>query len=85
MIASNYLSWDVTQFMNEYGDEIEMDIIRYPNEYQITVNICDENPPYRDITATATHSRSKKHAAKKAMILLYKQTYPELFNDTKVR
>lgn len=75
-----YLSWDVTQFKNEYGDEIEMDIIQYPNEYLVTVNICDEQPPYRDITATGTHPRSKKHAAKKAMILLYKQAYPELFS-----
>ncbi|WHX40377.1 hypothetical protein QNH36_22495 [Mesobacillus sp. AQ2] len=83
MIASDYLSWDVIQFINEYGDEIEMDIIHYPHEYQITVNICDEQRPYRDITATATHPRSKKQAAKKAMIQLYKQAYPELFNGNK--
>ncbi len=31
--ADYYLSWDVTQFKNEYGDEIEMEIIQYPNEY----------------------------------------------------
>ncbi|WP_102261164.1 hypothetical protein [Mesobacillus jeotgali] len=80
MKVANYLSWDVTQFENEFGDEIEMDIIQYTNEYQITVNICDQQPPYRDITATATHPRSKKQAAKKAMTLLYKQAYPELFN-----
>lgn len=61
MKADYYISWDVTQFKNEYGDEIEMEIIQYPNEYLITVN-------------------SKRHAAKKAMILLYKQAYPELFN-----
>lgn len=61
MKVDYYLSWDVTQFKNEYGDEIEMEIIQYPNEYLITVN-------------------SKRHAAKKAMILLYKQAYPELFN-----
>ncbi|WP_210364494.1 hypothetical protein [Bacillus sp. REN3] len=79
MKTADYLSWDVIQFNNEYGDEIEMDIIRYPNEYQITVNICDEKPPYRDITATATHPRSKKHAAKKAMLQLYKTAYPTLF------
>lgn len=73
------IPWEVTQFTNKYGDEIEMDIIQYPTEYQVTVNICDEKPPYRDITTTGTHPKSKRKAAKKAMIELYKQAYPELF------
>ena len=85
MKAAKYLSWDVIQIINEYGDEIEMDIIQYTNEYQITVNITDEQPPFRDFTATATHPRSKKNAAKKAMILLYKQAYPELFNQIRTK
>jgi hypothetical protein len=73
------ISWEVTQFTNEYGDEIEMDIIQYPTEFQVTLNICDEKPPYRDITTTGTHPKSKRKAAKKAMMDLYKQAYPDLF------
>jgi hypothetical protein len=78
MKTIHYISMEVTQFFNEYGDEIEMDIIRYPNEYQVTVNICDEAPPYRDFTATATDIRSKRKAAKRALLELYQQAYSGL-------
>lgn len=78
MIDNGYTSWDVMQFINEYGDEIEMDIIRYQNEYQVTVNICDDKPPFRDYTVTATDLHSKKKAAKKALLELYHQAYSDI-------
>ncbi|MEH7886351.1 hypothetical protein V7654_18780 [Bacillus sp. JJ1609] len=79
MNTIGHISWEVTQLINEYGDEIEMDIIQYPTEYQVTVNICDKKPPFKDITTTAIHPRSKRKAAKQAMMELYKLAYPELF------
>lgn len=79
MKTADLTSWTATQFKNEYNDEIEMEIIRFSNHYQVTVNICDNQPPFRDITVTATHPRSKRKAAHKALKELYELAYPELF------
>jgi hypothetical protein len=65
MITSNYLSWDVTQFMNEYGDEIEMDIIRYSNDIKspstsATKNHHTETSPPQPHTPEAKNMQPKK-------------------------
>ncbi|NHM30675.1 hypothetical protein [Neobacillus terrae] len=79
MKSNECILWEASQIVNEYGDEIEIEIIQFRNQYHVTVNICQERPPFKDFTAIGIDLHSKRKAAKKALIKLYNQAYPQLF------
>lgn len=67
----------VSRFMNEYNDEIEMEIIKYPDHYKVVVTICQEEPPFKDFIGIGTDKRSGRRAARKALKGLYLEAYSE--------
>jgi hypothetical protein len=69
----------VSRIINEYNDEIEMEIIMYQDHYKVVVTICQEEPPYNDLIGVGTDKRSVRRAARKALNGLYLQAYPVLF------
>ena len=79
MYTIEYIDRSVSQLINEYNDEIEMEIIKYNNHYKVVVTICQEALPYNDFIGIGMDRRSKRRAAKKALMELYRQAYPELF------
>jgi hypothetical protein len=40
MNTTNYIDQRVSRFFNEYNDEIEMEIIKYQDQYKVVVTIC---------------------------------------------
>lgn len=79
MITVDYIERRVSQFKNEYNDEIEMEIIKYQDHYKVVVTICQEEQPYKDFIGIGTDRRSGRRAARKALMKLYRAAYPELF------
>jgi hypothetical protein len=67
----------VSQFINEYNDEIEMEIIKYPDHYKVVVTICQEEPPFKDFIGIGMDRRSARKAARKALEGLYLEAYSE--------
>ncbi|NKE03990.1 hypothetical protein [Mesobacillus selenatarsenatis] len=67
----------VSRFMNDYNDEIEMEIIKYPDYYKVVVMICQEEPPFKDFIGIGTDKRSGRRAARKALNDLYLEAYSE--------
>lgn len=57
-----------------------MEIIQFLDHYKVVVTICQEKPPYKDFIEIGTSRRSKRRAAKKALMELYREAYPELFD-----
>lgn len=72
-------SYEVTVFSNEFGDEIELTVYQFPNEYYAVAVICQEEEPFKDFTGIGVDLRRKKTAIKKALIHLYEQAYENLF------
>lgn len=79
MQAVDFIERKVSRFINEYNDEIEMEIIKYPDYYKVVVTICQEEPPFKDFIGIGLDRRSARKAARKAMLELYKTAYPQLF------
>lgn len=77
MTIAECIKWEAFQFVNEYGDEIEMEIIHFRDQYKVIVNICQDEPPFKDYSAIGIDTHSKRLAAKKALIKLYKRAYPQ--------
>ncbi|WP_338452563.1 hypothetical protein R4Z09_12190 [Niallia oryzisoli] len=74
-LSGNYISREVKQVINDFGDEIEFEIIRYKNRYSLTVNICQNKPPFLDCIGFGEDPRRRKSAIRKALKELYLQAY----------
>jgi hypothetical protein len=79
MKTTDYINRTVSQLINEFDEEIEMEIIQYHDHYKVVVTICQEEPPFNDFIGIGTDRKSKRRAAKKALVELYREAYPELF------
>jgi hypothetical protein len=79
MYTVDFIKRSVSRFSNEYNDEIEMEIIKFPDHYRVVVTICQETKPFKDFIGIGTDRRSGRRAAKNALIELYQYAYPELF------
>jgi hypothetical protein len=75
MYSIEYVDRRVTRFTNEYNDEIEMEIIKYNDHFKVVVTICQEEPPYMDAIGVGTDRWSARRAAKKALLILYRDAY----------
>lgn len=71
----NFLSREVTQLVNDVGDEIELEIIQYDDHFSVTATICQEEPPYKDYIGSGSDTDSKREAMRKALKKLYLQAY----------
>ncbi len=71
----NIISREVTQLVNDIGDEIELEILEYIDHYSVTATICPDNPPFKDYIASAIDFRSKRNAMKEALKKLYVKAY----------
>ncbi len=80
MAQSIIINRKVSHLINEYDEEIEMEIIQLHDHYKVVVTICQEKPPYKDFIGIGTRRRSKKRVAKKAIMELYREAYPEPFD-----
>jgi hypothetical protein len=77
MYTLNFIDRRVSRFINEYNDEIEMEIIKYQDHYKVVLTICQEEPPYKDFIGVGTDKRSARRAARKALKGLYLKAYSE--------
>ena len=77
-----FLSREVKQIVNKLGDEIELEIFQYPNEYYVVATICQDHPPFIDCFSFGSDLRRKKAAIRKALRDLYLQAYPDLFQKS---
>jgi hypothetical protein len=75
-----YIDRSVSRLINEYNDEIEMEIIKYQDHYKVVVTICQEEPPYKDFIGVGTDKRSARRAARKALKKIYLIAYSEEIN-----
>ncbi|WP_053367813.1 hypothetical protein [Bacillus sp. FJAT-27245] len=71
----DFLAREVTHLLNEYGDEVELEIIKYPDHCHVTATICQDEPPYKDCITTGKHRTSRKKAIHKALKQLYIVAY----------
>lgn len=75
MQTIDFIDRRVSQFINEYNDEIELEIIKYPNHYKVVVTICQDEPPFKDFIGIGIDRRSVRRATRKALRELYSQAY----------
>jgi hypothetical protein len=67
----------VSRFINEYNDEIEMEIIKYQDHYKVVVTVCQDKLPFKDFIGIGIDRRSGRRAARKALKGLYLEVYSE--------
>lgn len=65
----------VLRLMNEHGDEVELEILYFPDFYRVTATICQDVPPFEDFFAIGRDRKSEGRALKKALRNLYSQAY----------
>lgn len=66
-----YQSREVTQLVNEFGDEIELEMIQYGGHYYVIATICPDYLPFKDYIGRGKDPLSKRNAAKIALKELY--------------
>ncbi|AGK55912.1 hypothetical protein [Bacillus sp. 1NLA3E] len=71
----NLKSREVTQLVNDIGDEIELEILQYIDHYSVTATICPDKPPFYDYIASGIDFHSKRNAMKIALKKLYLKAY----------
>jgi hypothetical protein len=77
MQTLDFIDRKVSRFINEYNDEIEMEIIKYQEHYKVVMTICQEEPPFKDFIGIGMDRRSGRRAARKALKGLYLEAYSE--------
>lgn len=77
MNSLEYIDRSVSRLINEYNDEIEIEISKYQDHYKVVVTICQEEPPYKDFIGIGTDKRSARRAARKALKDLYLNAYSQ--------
>ncbi len=70
-----YVSREIRQLFNEFGDEIELEIIRYNDHYNITATICQDEPPFKDYIGIGKDGNNRRKAIQKALKELHLHTY----------
>lgn len=78
MYTTEYIDRRVSRLINEYNDEIEMEIIKYHDHYKVVVTICQEEPPFKDYIGIGTDRWSRRRAARRSLLKLYHEAYPDL-------
>jgi hypothetical protein len=76
MYTTEYIDRKVSRLINEYNDEIEMEILKYQEHYKVVVTICQKEPPFKDFIGIGMDRWSNRRAAKKALQELYREAYP---------
>ncbi|WP_053366536.1 hypothetical protein [Bacillus sp. FJAT-27245] len=76
----HYDSFEVIRFINNFGDEVEVEIINFGNGYRASANICMDEHPYIDSTGIGKDIRNKSKALKRALNELYHQVYPKKYS-----
>ncbi|WP_299093869.1 hypothetical protein [uncultured Metabacillus sp.] len=71
----NFIAREVTQFVNEHGDEIELETVQYSDHYRAVATICQEEEPFKDFYAEGISALSEKEAVSQALEELYRQAY----------
>ncbi|MGM0923265.1 MAG: hypothetical protein ACQEWW_18965 [Bacillota bacterium] len=69
-----YLSRRVLHIGNEHGDEVEMVMTKYKDQWLAIATICPDEPPFKDYSAEGV-AKSERGAAREALIELYQQAY----------
>jgi hypothetical protein len=72
--SSEYMDRSVSRLINEYNDEIEMEILIYQDHYKVVVTICEEEAPYKDFIG-GTDERNARRAARNTLKGLYLEAY----------
>ena len=81
MNTTDYINRRVSRFFNVYNDEIEMEIIKFQDQYKVVVTFCQEEAPYNDFIGIGFDWRSGRRAARKALKDIYSKAYCEETND----
>lgn len=76
-LSGNYISREIKQVINDVGDELEFEIIRYKNRYSVVVTISQDKPPFKDCIGYGEDPRRKKRALRMALKELYLKAYGE--------
>jgi hypothetical protein len=71
----DYLSMEVKRIVNDVGDEIELQVIEYPDHYYVAATICQDAPPFKDYIGVGRDFQCVREAARKALKELYLQAY----------
>ena len=74
-----YQSREVTQLVNEFGDEIELEMFQYDNHFYVIATICPDHLPFKDYIGRGKDRLNKRTAVKMALKELYMKAYPSLF------
>jgi hypothetical protein len=81
----NFLSGEIMISKNKMGDEIELAIYRYENRYKVFATLCDDHPPFRDITTMSEINYSRlrsKHGSQKSRMEAINMALKELYTQT---
>jgi hypothetical protein len=70
ILSLNYISHRVSPKVNEHGDEIELETIKFDDHCRAVATICQDTPPFKDFFAEARDQLSGK-----AINELYLQAY----------
>ena len=78
----DFLSGEVRVTTNKLGDEIELAIFRFEDHYKVYATLCDDHPPFRDITTLGEIYFSRlrsKHGSRQSRMKAIKMALKELY------
>lgn len=79
-INLRYRSRKVSQLIDGYNNEVEIETVQYSDHYHVVATICQEEPPYYDCFGEG-RDENEREAVKIALKELYGRTYGQMLNQ----
>jgi hypothetical protein len=74
-LKTEYRKSRVVRIKNEYGDEVEVELLQFPSYYKVTATICQDYSPYKDCIGIGVDDDNESSALRKALRELYLDAY----------
>jgi hypothetical protein len=74
-LITEYRNSRVVRIKNEYGDEVEVELLQFPSYYKVTATICQDTSPYKDCIGIGVDDENESSALRKALRELYLEAY----------
>lgn len=72
---TQYQFSQVARINNEYGDEVEIELMKHPKYYRVVATICEDSSPFKDYIGIGLDNDNQAMALRKAIHKLYRAAY----------
>ncbi|QVY61284.1 hypothetical protein [Cytobacillus gottheilii] len=74
-MLTQYQFSQVARINNEYGDEVEIELMKHPDYYRVVATICEDSTPFKDYIGIGLDNYNQALALRQAIHKLHWAAY----------